>query len=192
MTTGRTNPWGTTPGRPNRGRDPAARRGQLVLVAAAVVALALVPMAFAYLQLGYHGDVDASAESESPLADAERSLELAVENASAGVDGEYAWSDRDDAVAAFQSSVADDAETIERLRHAHGVVVEIDRAEGPVQSWRECPSGPMRDFGPCERAGNVVIQERAGETTILAAGYRVRVATPDGRESIRVAIVTFE
>lgn len=187
MTTGRTD--GDTV---RTGRPPAARRGQLVLVAAAVVALALVPMAFAYLQMGYHGDVDASVGSESALADAERSLELAVENASAGVDGKYAWSNRTDAVSAFRSSVADDVETIERLRHADGVVVEIDRAEGPAESWGECPSGPMREFGPCEIAGNVVVQERAGETAILAAGYRVRVATPDGRASIRVAVVLFE
>lgn len=171
-----------------------SRRGQLVLVAAAVIALALVPMAFAYLQLGYHGDVDASPGPDSALADAERSLERGVENASAGVDGEYDWEERDDAVAAFRDALAQDVRTIERLRHADGVVVEITGAEGLAGSWGEstCPSGPMRAFGPCDRVDNVVVQERAGETAILAAGFRLRVATADGRAAVDVVVVVFE
>lgn len=172
----------------------SADRAQLVLVAAAVLALALVPMTFAYLQLGYHGDVDPSPGPERTLGEAEASLERAVEHASAEVDGEYEWQRRNDAVEAFRDVLADDLETIERLHHPNGVVVEID-AESELTASREtvgCPSGPMRSFGPCDRVDGVLVQERAGETAILADGFRLAVATQDGRATLEVVVVVFE
>ncbi|WP_119816805.1 DUF7261 family protein [Halalkaliarchaeum desulfuricum] len=169
-------------------------RGQLVLVAAAVIALALVPMAFAYLQLGYHGDVGTDVEPATELADAERSLERAVEHASVEIDGEYDWDRREAGVDAFQDVLDDDIDTIERLGHAEGVVIEIVNGAEPAATWREgtCPSGPMRSFGPCELIDNVVVQERAGETAVLAAGFELRLATPDDQATVEVVVVIFE
>ena len=169
-------------------------RGQLVLVAAAEIALALVPMAFAYLQLGYHGDVGADVEPETELGDAERSLERAVEHASAEIDGEYDWDRREAAVIAFRDALEDDIDTIERLGHAEGVVIEIVGAAEPAATWQEgaCPSDPMRSFGACDRIGNVVVQERADETAVLAAGFELRLATPDDEAAVEVVVVVFE
>lgn len=165
-----------------------------MLVAAAVVALALVPMAFAYLQLGYHGDVGTGVEPESELLDAERSLDRAVEHASAEVAGEYDWEHREEAVSDFRSTLSADANTIERLGHGDGVVVEIVADREPVTDWSQsnCPSDPMRAFGPCDAVGNVVVQERGGETAVLAAAFRLHVATPDGESTVAVVAVVFE
>ena len=53
-------------------------RGQLVLVAAAVVAVGLVPVLLAYLQLGYHPDTapepDVSGETADAIQDARDAL----------------------------------------------------------------------------------------------------------------------
>ncbi|UWG49871.1 putative pilin/flagellin [Halalkaliarchaeum sp. AArc-CO] len=168
-------------------------RGQLVLVAAAVLALALVPMAFAYLQLGYHGDVGADVEAETELGDTERSLERAVEHASGEIDGEYSWNRREAAVEGFRDLLEDDLDTIERLGHTEGVVIEIASAAEPASAWQAetCPSGPMRSFGPCERIDNVVVQERADETALLAAGFELRLATPDDEATVEVVVVVF-
>ena len=43
-----------------------------------------------------------------------------------------------------------------------------------------CPGGPNRDFGPCEATDGVVVQERAGETVVLAVAFDVRVTTERG------------
>lgn len=182
-----------TDGRRLEDRSPD-ERGQLVLVAAAVIALALVPMAFAYLQLGYHGDVGADVEPQTELGDAERSLERAVEHASGEIDGEYDWAQRAAAVEAFSDALENDVDTIERLGHAEGVVIEIVTAAEPAATWREgnCPSGPMRSFGACERIDSVVVQERAGETAVLAAGFELRLATPDEKAVVEVVVVVFE
>lgn len=53
-------------------------RGQLVLAAAVVIAIALVPVVIAYLQLGYHADIEASADYEDPLANGRRLLGRAI------------------------------------------------------------------------------------------------------------------
>ncbi|MFB9804751.1 hypothetical protein ACFFQF_04570 [Haladaptatus pallidirubidus] len=46
-------------------------RAQLVLAAAAIVAVALAPVVFAYLQLGYSDDVTASNDYDAPVENAE-------------------------------------------------------------------------------------------------------------------------
>jgi hypothetical protein len=43
-----------------------------------------------------------------------------------------------------------------------------------------CPGGPGRVFGACERDGGLVVQERAGETVVVAAAYDVRVTASGG------------
>ena len=56
------------------GRD----RAQLVLAVAAVIAAALAPALLAYLQLGYHADVDATGDFEDPAANARTVLDRAT------------------------------------------------------------------------------------------------------------------
>lgn len=154
-------------------------RGQLVLVAAALVAVALAPVVFAYLQLGYHGDVTASEGYTSPGRNAERVLERAVHEASVEVRGEYAWDERSLAVSVVRSELEPRVDSLRSSRVESGTAYRVSYNQSAAESWRgaNCPSGPNRDFGPCEAQRGVVVQERAGETHVLAVAFDVRVTT---------------
>lgn len=156
-------------------------RGQLVLVAAAVIAVALVPMVAAYLQLGYHADVEASGTHRHPADNAERVLERAVHNASVAVAGEYDWNRRDRAVDDLNDTLAPFVAQVEQSRLESGVVYAVEQNGSVATAWAtaNCPSGPNRDFGPCETRGGVVVQERAGEAQPLAVALDVRVTTAE-------------
>ncbi|WP_121821969.1 DUF7261 family protein [Halostella salina] len=162
---------------------PDRNRGQLVLVAAGVLALALVPIAFAYLQLGYHADVRAGVEYDDPGRNAERLLERGVHDASADVRGEYEWWQREDAVAAVRTNLEPRLETLRAARVDSGTAYEVAYNDSAAAAWaaRNCPSGPDRQFGDCEAIDGVVVQERAGEAAVLAVALDVRVTTADGR-----------
>ena len=69
------------PESPSESGAERPERAQLVLAAAALIALALVPVAVAYLQLGSHPDVAASTDYDGHGANAERFLERAVHEA---------------------------------------------------------------------------------------------------------------
>lgn len=161
----------------------------MVVLAAAFVALALVPMAVAYLGLSYHDDVRA-AESDDPAADVARALERSVHEASAAVDGEHRWVARHDATAAVADRVDADARQLERARVTGGVGTTISRNETAAAAWaaENCPSGENRRFGDCASAEGVAVQERAGETHLLAVAFDVRVVTEDSETSLTLVI----
>lgn len=165
------------------GRD----RAQLVLAAAAVVAVALAPVVLAYLQLGAHPDVRPPAPE--PGADAERFLERATHEAGMAATG-YAWGERDRAVADVKGALAPRLETLETAQVEGGVVYTVAYAPDAASEWAtsECPRGDGRAFGDCLPDGGVVVQERAGETTVLAVAYDVRVTTGDGRHEFTFMI----
>lgn len=169
----------------------ANRRGQLVLVAALVLVVALVPMVLAYLQLGYQGDVHATVEGD-PAVDAERVLDRAVHDASAGVPGTYRWEDRSEAVRRVRDRLSDPIRTLERSRLADGIAYEIAYDDGRAQVWadRNCPGGADSDrqFGSCEVIDGVVVQERGGRTHVLAVAFEVTVTRPDGRTTLRTVL----
>jgi len=167
-------------------------RGQLVLVAAGVLALALVPIAFAYLQLGYHADVRAGVEYDDPGRNAERLLERGVHDASADVQGEYEWWQREDAVAAVRAGLAPRLETLRAARVDRGTAYEAAYNDSAAAAWatRNCPGGPDRQFGDCEAIDGVVVQDRAGEAAALAVALDVRVTTEDGRSSATLVVET--
>ncbi|MFB6268663.1 MAG: hypothetical protein ABEH83_01880 [Halobacterium sp.] len=151
-------------------------RGQLVLVAAAVAALALVPVALAYLQLGYApavADVDGDhAERVS------RSLDRSVDAAAEAATGE-SWADRESAVEDAKAALAPKVAALETARLRDGVAVNVNYDEG-LAATVACPGGDGRSFGDCETIGGVVVQERDGETVVVAVAFTVRVTTPDG------------
>lgn len=163
-------------------------RAQLVLVAAAVIAIALAPVVFAYLQLGYHPDVRASAEYEEPLADAERFLGRAVHEAGTGLDRD--WGARSMAVTTVRDRLRPRLRTLERSRVEEGIAYEVSYAEGAARDWAaaNCPGGPGKRFGSCEAERGVVVQERAGETTVLAVALEVRATTERGRHEMTVVV----
>jgi len=160
------------------------RRAQLVLAAAAVVALAMAPVVFAYLQLGYQADVRAAAADGDPLADAERTLARATHEAGvAATRGDHDWLNRSRAVVATRRSLEPRLRTVERSRVDDGVAYRIRyNASAAVATARQaCPGGPDRQFGACRARGGVVVQPRNGRTHVLAVAFDVRVVTPDRR-----------
>lgn len=162
-------------------RDTTGSRGQLVLLAAAAIAIALVPLALAYVGLGYNADVGGD-DPTAPLSDAERVLERSTHNATSTVAGEYDWENRDRAAATLGTRLDRDTEQLERSRLSSGVAYRIERNDSAATRWGDdhCPSGPNRAFGPCEAIDGIVVQERAGETAVVAVAFDVHATTERG------------
>ncbi|MWG36915.1 DUF7261 family protein [Halomarina oriensis] len=156
-------------------------RAQFVLAAAAVVAVALAPAVLASLQLGYHPDVAANDDYDDPLADAERLLSRSVHEAGTNATGAN-WSDRAVVVERVRADLAPRIRTLEASRTAEGVAYRVGYDESAASAWarEHCPGGSGRAFGPCEATDGVVLQERAGETTVVAVAFDVRVTTGRG------------
>jgi hypothetical protein len=154
------------------------RRGQVVLVAAVVVALALVPVLMAYLQLGYHGDVDATERYTHPTHNAERVLERGVHDVGGRVTGNHSWGRRGRAVEAVREGLDPRLETLRAARVERGTVYRVafnGSAAVAAFAGDRCPGGPDRQFGPCHAHDGVVVQERAGETHVVAVAFDVTV-----------------
>jgi hypothetical protein len=161
-------------------------RGQMVLVAAGVLAVALAPMVLAYLQLGYHPDVQASTDYDAPVANAERLLDRAVHEASDEVPGTYDWRDRRDAVDAVRTNLEPRLETLATARIEQGTAYRTSYNQSAAQQWASdnCPGGPDRQFGSCGARRGVVVQERAGRTHVLAVALDVTVTTERGQRAV--------
>lgn len=165
-------------------------RGQLVLVASVLVAVALAPVVLAYLQLGYHDDVRATGEYDDPAADTVRSLDRAVTRESADVAPNYAWDDRGPAVTAFRRDLAPVVSRLENAELQRGAVTNISYNGTAVRGWQaaNCPRGPDRQFGDCERDRGVVVQDRVDRTHILAVGFDVRMTSQRSRTTVTVVL----
>lgn len=165
------------------------QRGQLVVLAALALAVALVPMALAYLQLGYQNDVRASTVDDDVVRDVERTLETAVVGESADVPADYPWANRTGAVTVFRDRLRPTVDTLETARLDDGTAVSVSYHDSRASRWASthCPSGPDRQFGPCRVDRGVVVQERAGRTHVLAVAVEVRVTPTDGdRQTVTV------
>ncbi len=149
----------------------------MVLLAAVAIAVALVPMVLAYLQLGYHADVTAPAPDRA--LEAERALQGAVESATDEIPANYTWRDRRAAVTTVRDRLAPSLESLNRSAVAAGTAYLVIYNASRAATWeaRNCPSGPNRQFGPCRADRGVVVQERAGETHVLAVAFDVRLVT---------------
>ncbi|MBC9985411.1 hypothetical protein E4P24_03390 [Haloferax sp. AS1] len=119
-------------------------------------------------------------------ASAAETTEDAVELATAGVAGRYDWAERDAAVADFRSRLNPALTNVERARPG-GVALTTNDSAASGWALRNCPDGPSREFGPCVADDGVVVQERAGETTVVAVLVDVRIATPRSRTDLTVA-----
>jgi len=165
-------------------------RGQLVLVAAAALAVALAPVVLAYLQLGYHADVTASADHDDPAANADRYLERAVHEAAADVQAEHAWTARADAVRAVRSRLDSKRARLSAARIEAGTAYRTAYNDSAARDWASdhCPGGPDRQFGDCAVRRGVVVQERGGRTHVLAVALDVTVTTERGRTTRTVLV----
>lgn len=169
------------------------RRGQLVLVAATVVAVALVPILFASLQLGYHDDVHATADyDDDASADALRVLERAVATESTTIPNQYAWAANDSAVAAVRTGLRPRLERLQTSRIEDGIYYNITYNRTVARQWTDanCSNGPDRQFGDCIADRGVVVQDRVGRTHILAVGFDVTTTTERGETAVTVVLET--
>jgi len=51
-----------------------------------------------------------------------------------------------------------------------------------------CPQGSNHAFGACDVVDCVVVQECAGEATLRAVGFNVRVTEPEGSAELTVVL----
>jgi len=169
----------------------APGRGQLVLVAAVVVAVALVPIVFAYLQLGYHADVRAGGEYDDPTADATATLDRALHAAVATHSTEN-WSRRAAVVDGLRDRLDERVETVETARLDEGIARTVRFNGTATQQWAAdgCPDGRGRAFGDCRAIDGVVVQDRAGDTVVLGIVVDVRVTTERGWTNTTVRLPT--
>jgi len=171
------------------GRPTAGDRGQTVLLAALVIALAMVPLGVAYLQMGTHPDVAAPAD-EPDGERTVRALDRALSGARAGVPTTHSWANRNEGVAVVRTRMAPAVDRLETAGVEEGVARSITYNETAAQEWaREaCPGGPARQFGDCEAVDGVVVQNRLGETHVVAAAFDVRVTTESGTTELTVVV----
>ena len=165
-------------------------RGQLVLLAAAIVALALVPILAAYVQLGYHADVRATDGYTAPVEDAERTLERAVYDASGTIDGEYHWREREHAAGVTRRVLYSWLENLEESRVERGTVygIEYNDSAAREHAFRECPRGEGQRFGSCQADDGVVVQQRGQELHLVAVAFDLTVTTEEGETEVTVVV----
>ncbi|MEF8774129.1 MAG: hypothetical protein V5A37_05370 [Halobacteriales archaeon] len=157
--------------------DGPIGRGQLVLVAAGVVAVALVPILGAYLQLGYAADVDARADYTAPAQDAEGTLSRAVDDVSQGIPGAFAWPRGEAAASAVRSRLSPALSSLRTARLRAGTASRVEYNDTRARRWagEQCPGGPARQFGGCAAFGGVVVQNRTGRTHVVAVALDLTV-----------------
>lgn len=167
-----------------------SRRGQLVLVAAVIISVAIIPMVLAYLQLGYHADVRASGAHDDPSEDARSVLVRAVHSASADVPESFRWAERDAAVDTVHSRLEPRVSTIETARVEEGTHRNITYNRSLASRWTtaNCPGGPDRQFGSCEAIGGIVVQDRAGWTHVVAVAFDLRTTTERERTELSTVV----
>jgi hypothetical protein len=92
------------------------------------------------------------------------------------------WWQRGSAVRDIRDGLRPGLETLRSARVESGTAYEVAYNQTAAESRAEsnCPSGSGRDFGPCEAIDDVVVQERADETHVLAVAVDVRVTTEKG------------
>lgn len=154
-----------------------------------MLALALIPLGFAYLQLGYHADVQAAGAEQSPGSETLRLLERAVHEASDEAVG-HPWTGRVGAAAQVNRTLKEDVDTIEAARVERGIAAEIrqNASEATVWAASNCPGGSGQNFGDCETRGGLVLQDRAGETHLVAVAFDVTVVSERGETELTVVI----
>lgn len=168
-------------------------RGQFVLLAAGLIAVGLVPVLFASLQLSYAGDLDALSAEDDPIIDARGHLEPAVNRAGGGIADNYTWPERRSAARAVSTRLDRAFGALERSDLADGTVYAVEPNATAAAAWADsnCPRGPNRRFGECEAWGAVVVQERAGLAHVLGVALDVTVTGRERtvRATLRVWVV---
>lgn len=165
------------------------RRGQLVLLAAAALALALVPMLLASLQLGYHGDVGSERSVDRSVTDVERTLDQSVDDVVTSRD-RTSWANRSAMATELREQLDPRLSRIETSRieggTAHRITYNGSVAERNARE--NCPGGAGRSFGSCVADGGFVVQERAGETQLVAVAFDIRIVETRGTTRLTLVV----
>jgi hypothetical protein len=160
----------------------ASDRGQVVVLAGVAVALALLALLAAALQLGYHDDVTAEAVEPHPAADAQRALERATRAGTRPLRGDFAWRERSTLVRQLRDRLRPRLDALESaaLERNTAYAVSLNRTAASRWVADHCPGGPGREFGPCVAREGVALQRRGDRATVLAVAFDLNVATTDG------------
>ena len=161
-------------------------RGQLVVLAAAALAVALVPVLTALMQLGYHPDVDPRAPDARPVEGVDRTLHRALARLGDRVPATFSWAQRGRARAAVRAELGPLRDRLNRSRLAWGtaIAVTLNRSRARGVAGSDCPGGPARQFGRCVAIDGVVLQERSDRTHLVAAAVEVRVTRRSRRTRV--------
>lgn len=157
-------------------------RGQLVLLAAVALAIALVPLALAHVQLGYSDDVTGG-QTESDLAkDGKRSLAVGLQEAVEGIPASHDWGTRSAAITTVRQRLAPTRATVNRSGLDSGILLTVtyNQSSATATANSACPGGPNRQFGPCTAEAGVVVQERRGQTHVVATVFDITVISSAG------------
>lgn len=162
-------------------RRQASGKGQLVLVAAILVAVALIPLVVASLQLGYDADREAIQSADSPLKDAKRVLGHAIRR----VEVNGSWN-----TTVIRSRLQPSITALERSRSVPGGVYQVSYNKSTAKRWAKesCPQGPTRRFGPCRAQRGVILQKRSGEIQLVGVAYTVTILTEHGQLSTTLIV----
>jgi len=160
----------------------------MVLLAAVAIAVALVPLLLAYLQLGYHPDVGGPRVDHA--GDVERTLSRSLVAATADVPQEYDWARRRAAVTEVRDRLSETVTALNRSGLARATAIQVAYNQTLAADWivDHCPDGPDRRFGPCEAVDGVAVQERGGETHVLGAAFDVRILRGDATITARPVV----
>lgn len=162
-------------------------RGQLVLVAAGLAAVALLACLLAYLQLAGGTAPPREPAPAGTVDGVVRGLEEAVGNASAAVTGEH--SDRPRAARALDRTLSPDVRAVTATAAASGSAVIVHGNGTAARAWarESCPGGTDRAFEECVVRDAAVFQTRAGVVHVVAVAFDV--AVDDGRRRARLTVV---
>lgn len=165
------------------------RRAQVVLAAAVVVAVALVPMLIAYLQLGYPADAAADRADRDDLADTRQYLDRAAYDAARAVVG-TAWRNRTTGALRLNATFRNATARLDARGTARDATytVAYNRSLAERVATRRCPSGEHREFGRCVAVDGFVLQERARDVTLLAVVVDLRIITPTERTRVTLVL----
>lgn len=162
-------------------------RGQLVLISAVIIAVSFVPITVAYLQLGYHADIEARADTTAAdtFATTRQLLQRTVHDGVTNDNSSY-----NDTVTAVRSRLRPHISTIERESATTATAQQVHYNNTTALLWASmhCPNGTGLRFGPCTADRGVVVQERAGETHVVAVAFDVTLTTERARLEATVVV----
>lgn len=160
------------------------RRGQLVLLTGAIVAIAFLPVLVAVLHTGASPTPQPTG---TPFLDTETALDSRIAQVPT-LATDYDWDRRRAASRIVRDHLAP---TLEGLRSptADGIrTTEFAAALAKTFAARSCPTGPNQRFGDCQAFDGVVLQERAGATHLVAVAVRVSITGSHGRRGVTLVI----